>query len=89
MEWGSYRVLGIAIRYPLRHWYRSSLGGRVVSMTDLLQQQEIAMAIGGFMLLLSIAMTTGVTITNATLGTVFKSQLQKTLHGPGEQEVII
>lgn len=60
-----------------------------MSMTDLLQQQEIAMAIGGFMLLLSIAMTTGVTITNATLGTVFKSQLQKTLHGPGEQEVII
>ena len=64
-------------------------GAAFVSMTDLLQQQEIAMAIGGFMLLLSIAMTTGVTITNATLGTVFKSQLQKTLHGPGEQEVII
>lgn len=62
-------------------------GAAFVSMTDLLQPQEIAMAIGGFMLLLSIAMTTGVTITNATLGTVFKYQLQKTLKGPGAQEV--
>lgn len=62
-------------------------GAAFVSMTDLLQPQEIAMAIGGFMLLLSIAMTTGVTITNATLGTVFKHQLQRTLKVPGAQEV--
>ncbi|KAH8429260.1 uncharacterized protein LDX57_006927 [Aspergillus melleus] len=58
-----------------------------VSMTALLQPQEVAMATSGYMLLVSLAMTTGVTLTNTVLGLGFKSQLQQHLHGEGAAEV--
>ncbi|KAK1142979.1 hypothetical protein N8T08_007220 [Aspergillus melleus] len=59
-----------------------------VSMTALLQPQEVAMATSGYMLLASLAMTTGVTLTNTVLGLGFKSQLQQHLHGKGAAEII-
>ncbi|KAI9046068.1 efflux pump antibiotic resistance protein [Aspergillus affinis] len=59
-----------------------------VSMTALLQPQEVAMATSGYMLLVSLAMTTGVTLTNTVLGLGFKSQLQHHLHGEGAAEII-
>ncbi|PLB51402.1 efflux pump antibiotic resistance protein [Aspergillus steynii IBT 23096] len=59
-----------------------------VSMTALLQPQEVAMATSGYMLLVSLAMTTGVTMTNTVLGHGFKSQLQHHLRGDGAAEII-
>ena len=58
-----------------------------VSMTALLDPEDIAMATGGYMLLFSFAMTAGVTTTNTFLGMEFKRQMQRNLHGAGADEV--
>lgn len=58
-----------------------------VSMTTLLQGQDVAMATSGYMLLVSLAMTTGVTFTNTVLGLGFKLQLQRHLRGEESAEV--
>ncbi|KAE8154678.1 major facilitator superfamily domain-containing protein [Aspergillus avenaceus] len=59
-----------------------------VAMTALLEPQDIAMATGGYMLIVSLAMTTGVTMTNTVLGLGFRQHLQQNLHGPGSEKII-
>ncbi|KAJ5602221.1 hypothetical protein N7510_011755 [Penicillium lagena] len=63
-------------------------GSAFIAMTVMLQQEEVAMATAGYMLLISFAMTAGVTVSNTTLGLEFKKQLQSNLHGPGSGKVI-
>jgi hypothetical protein len=58
-----------------------------VAMTVMLKPQEIAMATAGYMLLISFAMTTGVTSSNTILGNEFLHQLQKKLTGPDSETV--
>jgi predicted MFS family arabinose efflux permease len=62
-------------------------GSAFIAMTVMLQQEEVAMATAGYMLLISFAMTAGVTVSNTTLGLQFKKQLQSNLHGPGSEKV--
>ncbi|KAK9233986.1 hypothetical protein V1525DRAFT_414612 [Lipomyces kononenkoae] len=57
-------------------------------MTASLPVEEIAMATSVYMLLVSFAMTAGVTISNSVLGLVFQRQLRANLHGPGSEMVI-
>ncbi|KAE8377584.1 major facilitator superfamily domain-containing protein [Aspergillus bertholletiae] len=59
-----------------------------VAMTALLEPQDMAMATGGYMLIVSFAMTTGITMTNTVLGLGFKNQLEKHLHGKGTEKII-
>ncbi|GAB1211310.1 hypothetical protein ATERTT37_000423 [Aspergillus terreus] len=59
-----------------------------VSMTAFLEPQDIAMATSGYLLLLSFAMTAGVTTTYTVLGSEFKRQLQTRLHGPDAHKII-
>ncbi|KAF9892942.1 hypothetical protein FE257_000534 [Aspergillus nanangensis] len=59
-----------------------------VSMTSLLKPQEIAMATSGYMLLVSFASSTGVTVTNTVLGLGFKRQLERNLHVPNAEMII-
>ncbi|KAB8074279.1 major facilitator superfamily domain-containing protein [Aspergillus leporis] len=59
-----------------------------VAMTSLLEPQDMAMATSGYMLLVSFAMTTGITMTNTVLGLRFKQQLEKSLHCPGARKII-
>ncbi|KAJ5086248.1 hypothetical protein NUU61_007555 [Penicillium alfredii] len=59
-----------------------------VAMTTLLQPEEVAMATSGFMLLLSFAMTAGVTTENSVLGFFFQQKLHQNLNGPGSENVI-
>ncbi|CAL5869948.1 uncharacterized protein PFLUO_LOCUS4181 [Penicillium psychrofluorescens] len=63
-------------------------GSAFIAMTVMLQQEEVAMATAGYMLLISFAMTAGVTVSNTTLGLEFQKQLQSNLHGPGSKKVI-
>ena len=58
-----------------------------VAMTASLPAEEIAMATSVYMLLVSFAMTAGVTITNSVLGLEFQQQLRRNLHGPGSETV--
>lgn len=58
-----------------------------VSMTTSLEPHEIGMATSGYMLLISFAMSSGVTLTNTVLGMGFRKQLQQNLHGPGAETV--
>lgn len=58
-----------------------------VAMTALLEPQDMAMATGGYMLIVSFAMTTGITMTNTVLGLGFKHQLEQNLHGKGAEKV--
>lgn len=58
-----------------------------IAMTALLPPEEIAMATAGYMLLISFAMTAGVTTSNTVLGAEFQSQLRQNLHGPGSKKV--
>jgi predicted MFS family arabinose efflux permease len=58
-----------------------------IAMTALLPPEEIAMATAGYMLLISFAMTAGVTTSNTVLGTEFQRQLRQNLHGPGSKKV--
>ncbi|KAL4783612.1 major facilitator superfamily domain-containing protein [Aspergillus varians] len=59
-----------------------------VSMTAFLEPQEIAMATGGYLLLLSFAITAGITSNYTLLGAEFKRQLQNQLHGPDAHKII-
>ncbi|KAJ5684877.1 uncharacterized protein N7477_001222 [Penicillium maclennaniae] len=59
-----------------------------IAMTSMLPPQEIAMATSAYMLLISFAMTAGVTTSNAVLGAEFQRQLRQNLHGPGSKKVI-
>lgn len=59
-----------------------------VSMTSPLEPHEIGMATSGYMLLISFAMSSGVTLTNTVLGLGFRKQLQRNLHGPGADTII-
>jgi len=58
-----------------------------IAMTSLLPSEEIPMATAGYMLLISFAMTAGVTTSNTVLGTEFQHQLRENLHGPGSEKV--
>lgn len=58
-----------------------------IAMTSMLPPQEIAMATSAYMLLISFAMTAGVTTSNAVLGAEFQRQLRQNLHGPGSEKV--
>ena len=58
-----------------------------VAMTVMLKPQEMAMATAGFMLVLSFAMTAGVTLSNTVLGNEFHRELVKRLHGPDSETV--
>ncbi|KAL2867831.1 major facilitator superfamily domain-containing protein [Aspergillus lucknowensis] len=59
-----------------------------VSMTAFLEPHEIAMATAGFLLLLNLALTAGVTTNYTVLGAEFKRQLQHRLHGPDAHKII-
>ncbi|KAE8139013.1 major facilitator superfamily domain-containing protein [Aspergillus pseudotamarii] len=59
-----------------------------VAMTALLEPQDMAMATGGYMLIVSFAMTTGITMTNTVLGLGFKHQLEQNLHGKEANKII-
>ncbi|KAL2815257.1 major facilitator superfamily domain-containing protein [Aspergillus cavernicola] len=59
-----------------------------VSMTAFLEPQEIAMATGGYLLLISFAMTAGVATNYSVLGLEFKRQLQSRVHGPDAHKII-
>ena len=58
-----------------------------IAMTAMLPPEEIAMATAGYMLLISFAMTAGVTTSNTVLGNEFQTQLRRNLHGPGSERV--
>lgn len=60
-----------------------------VALTATLPPDEVAMATAGYMLLLSFAMTAGVTTSNSVLGMEFQRQLRLNLHGPGSDRVWI
>ncbi|KAJ5112038.1 hypothetical protein N7532_000083 [Penicillium argentinense] len=59
-----------------------------VAMTAILPPEEMAMATAGYMLLISFAMTAGVTTSNTVLGMEFQRQLRSKLTGPGSERVI-
>ncbi|KAJ6088220.1 hypothetical protein N7486_009481 [Penicillium sp. IBT 16267x] len=59
-----------------------------VALTATLPPDEVAMATAGYMMLISFAMTVGVTTSNSVLGMEFQRQLRLNLHGPGSERVI-
>jgi hypothetical protein len=59
-----------------------------VSMTAFLEPQEIGMATSGFMLLISVALMSGVTTIYTVQGLEFKRQLENRLHGPDASTII-
>lgn len=59
-----------------------------IAMTAILPPEEMAMATSGYMLLISFAMTAGVTTSNTVLGMEFQRQLRRNLRGPGSEKVI-
>ncbi|PLN78470.1 efflux pump antibiotic resistance protein [Aspergillus taichungensis] len=59
-----------------------------VAMSALLAPGDVAMATGGYMLVTSLAMTTGVTVTNTVLGLGFRRGLGRRLHGSEADEII-
>ncbi|OJJ54835.1 hypothetical protein ASPSYDRAFT_81724 [Aspergillus sydowii CBS 593.65] len=66
----------------------SASSASFVSMTAFLEPEEIAMATGGYLLLINFSITAGITSNYTLLGTVFKRQLQSQLHGPGAHKII-
>jgi hypothetical protein len=58
-----------------------------VAMTASLPAGEVAMATSVYMLLVSFAMTAGVTVSNSVLGLEFQRQLRRNLHGPDSEMV--
>lgn len=60
-----------------------------VAMTALLEPGEVAMATSGYMLVISLAMTTGVTVTNTVLGLGFRRELGRRLRGSEGDEVFL
>ncbi|KAL4925256.1 major facilitator superfamily domain-containing protein [Aspergillus undulatus] len=65
----------------------SASSAAFVCMTAFLEPQEIAMATGGYLLLLSFAITAGITSNYTLLGSEFKRQLHARLHGPREHKI--
>ncbi|CAI7588887.1 unnamed protein product [Penicillium pancosmium] len=59
-----------------------------VAMTAILPSDEMAMATSGYMLLISFAMTAGVTMCNSVLGIEFEAQLRRNVGGPGSENII-
>jgi predicted MFS family arabinose efflux permease len=59
-----------------------------VAMTAILPTDEMAMATSGYMLLISFAMTAGVTMCNSVLGIEFEAQLRRNVRGPGSENII-
>ncbi|KAJ5162516.1 hypothetical protein N7492_007908 [Penicillium capsulatum] len=59
-----------------------------VAMTAMLPPEEMAMATAGYMLMLSFAMTAGITASNSVLGLEFQRQLRANIRGPGSETVI-
>ncbi|KAL2807945.1 major facilitator superfamily domain-containing protein [Aspergillus granulosus] len=59
-----------------------------VSMTAFLEPQEIGMATSGYMLLVSFALTAGITSLYTVQGLEFKRQMQNRLHGPDASTII-
>ncbi|KAL4875116.1 major facilitator superfamily domain-containing protein [Aspergillus karnatakaensis] len=59
-----------------------------VSMTAYLEPHEIAMATSGYSLLISFAITAGVTLNYTLLGSEFKRQMERQLHGPDASKII-
>ncbi|KAJ5995873.1 hypothetical protein N7481_002850 [Penicillium waksmanii] len=59
-----------------------------VAMTAILPSDEMAMATSGYMLLISFAMTAGVTMCNSVLGIEFEAQLRRNVRGPGSENII-
>ncbi|KAJ5150853.1 uncharacterized protein N7482_010105 [Penicillium canariense] len=59
-----------------------------IAMSASLPPEEVAMATSGYMLLVSFAMTAGVTTSNSVLGLEFYRQLRRNLRGPGSETVI-
>lgn len=58
-----------------------------VAMTAMIPPEEVAMATSGYMLMISFAMTAGITASNSVLGLEFQSQLQANVHGPDRKAV--
>lgn len=58
-----------------------------MALTAFLSPDEIIVAMGGYMLVFSIAMTAGVTTTNTILTTTFKRNLVRDLKVPNAAEV--
>ncbi|KAL4863350.1 hypothetical protein BDV12DRAFT_202194 [Aspergillus spectabilis] len=59
-----------------------------VSMTAFLEPHEVGMATSGYLLLVSFAMTAGITSNYTLLGAEFKRQMERHLHGPDANKII-
>ncbi|KAJ5691680.1 Major facilitator superfamily domain general substrate transporter [Penicillium malachiteum] len=59
-----------------------------IAMTATLPSEEVAMATAGYMMLISFAMTAGVTMSNSVLGIEFERELRRNLRGPGSERII-
>ncbi|KAJ5715646.1 Major facilitator superfamily domain general substrate transporter [Penicillium malachiteum] len=59
-----------------------------IAMTATLPAEEVAMATAGYMMLISFAMTAGVTMSNSVLGIEFERELRQNLRGPGSERII-
>ncbi|KAI9374313.1 major facilitator superfamily domain-containing protein [Aspergillus egyptiacus] len=66
----------------------SAAAAAFVSMTAFLDPSEMAMATGGFSLLLNFALTAGITSNYTLLSSEFRRQLQRRLQGEGAREII-
>ncbi|KAL4759367.1 major facilitator superfamily domain-containing protein [Aspergillus foveolatus] len=66
----------------------SASAAAFVSMTAFLEPSEMAMATGGYSLLLNFALTAGITSNYTLLSSEFRRQLQKRLQGEGAHKII-
>jgi MFS family permease len=66
----------------------SASAAAFVSMTAFLEPSEMAMATGGYSLLLNFALTAGVTSNYTLLSSEFRRQLQRKLQGEGSHKII-
>ncbi|KAL3434366.1 major facilitator superfamily domain-containing protein [Aspergillus tetrazonus] len=66
----------------------SASAAAFVSMTAFLEPSEMAMATGGYSLLLNFALTAGITSNYTLLSSEFRRQLQRRLQGEGAYKII-
>ncbi|KAL4972627.1 major facilitator superfamily domain-containing protein [Aspergillus desertorum] len=66
----------------------SASAAAFVSMTAFLEPSEMAMATGGYSLLLNFALTAGVTSNYTLLSSEFRRQLHRRVQGEGAQKII-
>ncbi|KAL4738344.1 major facilitator superfamily domain-containing protein [Aspergillus similis] len=66
----------------------SASAAAFVSMTAFLEPSEMAMATGGYSLLLNFALTAGVTSNYTLLSSEFRTQLRRRLQGEGAHKII-